>query len=42
MLSVSVASDRGGNERAANISKRCGVIKRGFKVCMDAKMFQDT
>ncbi len=24
------------------MSKRCGVIKRGFKLGMDAKMFQDT
>ena len=42
MQSASVASDRGGNERAVNVSKRRGVIKRGFKAGMDAKMFQDT
>ena len=42
MLSASVASDRGGNERAVNVSKRGGVIKRGFKPSMDAKMFQDS
>ena len=42
MLSASIASDRGGNERAVNVSKRCGVVKRGFKESMDAKMFQDT
>jgi len=41
ILSASVASDRGGNERGVNISKRAGVIKRGFKVGMDAHMFQD-
>ena len=40
--SASVASDRGGNERAVNVSKRCGAMKRGFKAGMDAKMFQDT
>jgi len=42
MQSASVASDRGGNERAVNGSKRCDVIKRGSKAGMDAKMFQDT
>ena len=42
LLSASVASDRGGNKRSVNVSKRCGVIKRGFKAGMDAKMFQDT
>ena len=42
MLSVSIVSDIGGNERAANVSKKCGEFKRGFKVCMDAKMFKDS
>jgi len=42
MFSASVASDRGGNERGVNVSKRCGVIKRGFKPGMDTKMFRDT
>ena len=28
--SASIASDRGGNERVVNISKRAGLISRGF------------
>ena len=31
IFSASVASDRGGNERGVGVSKRCRVIKRGFK-----------
>ena len=31
ITSVSVASDRGGNERFVNASKRAGYISRGFK-----------
>lgn len=42
LYSASLASDRGGNERGVNVSKRCGVIKRGFKVGMDTHIFQDT
>jgi hypothetical protein len=42
LISASIASDRGGNERGVNISKRSGVIKRGFKANMDTQMFQDT
>jgi hypothetical protein len=42
IISASIASDRGGNERGVNISKRSGVIKRGFmNPNMDAQMFQD-
>ena len=41
LYSASIASDRGGNERGVNVSKRCGVIKRGFKVGMDTQIFQD-
>lgn len=42
MFSASIASDRGGNERGVNVSKRSGVVKRGFKSGMDTQMFQDT
>ena len=42
LYSASIASDRGGNERAILVSKRSGVIKRGFKAGMDVKRFQDT
>ena len=42
LTSASIASDRGGNERGVNVSKRCGVIKRGFKAGMDTQIFQDT
>ena len=42
LYSASLASDRGANERGVNVSKRCGVIKRGFKVGMDTQIFQDT
>ncbi len=31
ILSASVASDRGANERTVNVSKRAGYIKRGFR-----------
>ena len=41
LYSASIASDRGGNERAVLVSKRSGLIKRGFKTGMDAKQFQD-
>lgn len=39
--SASLASDRGANERGVNVSKRSGLIKRGFKPGMDAAMFDD-
>ncbi len=42
LYSAFIASDRGGNERAVLVSKRCGVIKRGFKAGMDSKQFQYT
>ena len=41
LYSASIASDRGGNERAVLVSKRSGLIKRGFKTGSDAKQFQD-
>lgn len=41
MYSASIASDRGSNERGVNVSKRSGMIKRGFQANMDAKLFQD-
>ena len=41
LYSASIASDRGGNERAVLVSKRSGLIKRGFKTGADAKQFQD-
>ncbi len=31
VTSASVASDRGGNERSVNVSKRAGYISRGFQ-----------
>ena len=31
IASASVASDRGGNERSVNVSKRAGFIRRGFR-----------
>ena len=31
LASSSVASDRGGNERSVNVSKRAGYINRGFR-----------
>jgi hypothetical protein len=41
LYSASIASDRGGNERAVLVSKRSGLLKKGFKTGMDAKQFQD-
>lgn len=40
-FSAAVASDRGGNERGVNVSKRSGIIKRGFQANMDASTFDD-
>jgi hypothetical protein len=31
IASASMASDRGGNERSVNVSKRAGFISRGFR-----------
>ena len=31
----SIAAYRGGNKRTNNVSRRCGVVKRGFKACID-------
>ncbi len=42
LYSASIASNLGGNERAVLVSKRSGLIKRGFKTGLDAKQFQDT
>ena len=39
--SASLASDRGANERGVNVSKRSGIIKRGFKPGMDPELFDD-
>ena len=39
--SASLASDRGANERGVNVSKRSGIVKRGFKPGMDPEMFDD-
>jgi hypothetical protein len=41
LYSASVASDRGGNERTVNVSKRCGIIARGFQPRTDPVMFND-
>ena len=38
-LSASIASDRGGNERAVNVSKRSAYISRGFRPNMDSERF---
>jgi len=37
--SASVASDRGGNERVVNVSKRAGLISKGFQPNADAIRF---
>ncbi len=37
LYSASIALDSGGNERAVLVSKRCGVIKWGFKAGIDSK-----
>lgn len=37
--SASVASDRGGNERAVNVSKRAGLISKGFQSNSDPVRF---
>ena len=42
LYSASIASDRGGNERGVNVSKRCGIMQRGFSAGMDTQIFQDT
>ena len=41
LYSASVASDRGGKERMVNVSKRCGIIARGFQPRTDPTMFND-
>ena len=41
LLSASVATDRGGNERAVNVSKRSRYAKRGFQSCSDPKQMND-
>lgn len=38
-ISASIASDRGGNERAVNVSKRAAYISRGFRPNMDPERF---
>ena len=39
--SASVASDRGGNERVVNVSKRAGLISKGFQTNADAIRFNN-
>ena len=41
VTSASVASDRGGNERSVNVSKRAGYISRGFKPNMNPARFNE-
>ena len=41
IYSGSIASLRSGNERFVNVAKRPGIIKRGFNVSSDPKMFED-
>ena len=38
-ISASIASDRGGNERAVNVSKRAAYISQGFRPNMDSERF---
>ncbi|KAL7427990.1 hypothetical protein ACHAXH_000754 [Discostella pseudostelligera] len=38
-ISASIASDRGGNERAVNVSKRSAYISRGFRPNMNPERF---
>ena len=37
----SVATDRGGNERAINVAKPCWYVKRGFRSNSDPKQMND-
>jgi hypothetical protein len=39
--SASVATDRSGNERAVNVAKRAGVLKRGLRSNEDADLIAD-
>ena len=41
IYSGSIASLRSGNERFVNVAKRPGIIKRGFYLNYDQKMFED-
>ena len=41
LLSASVATDRGGNERAVNVSKRSWYVKRGFQPNSDPKQMNN-
>ena len=41
VTSASVASDRGGNERSVNVSKRAGFISRGFSPNMCPDRFNE-
>ena len=41
MLSVSVATDRSGNERAVNVCKRAWFISRGFQQRMTGERMND-
>ena len=41
LLSASVATDRGGNERAVNVAKRSWYVKRGFQPCTEPKQLSD-
>ena len=41
LRSASMATDRGGNERAVNVSKRSWYAKRGFQPNLDSKQMND-
>ena len=41
LLSASVATDRGGNERAVNVCKRAWFVSRGFLPNMSPKQLND-
>ena len=41
LRSASMATNRGGNERAVNVSKQSWYVKRGFQPCSDAKQIND-
>ena len=41
LLSASVATDRGGNERAINVAKQSWYVKQGFRPNSDPKQMND-
>ena len=41
LLSASVATDRGGNERVLNVAKQSWYVKWGFQPCSNSKQMND-